>query len=413
GEGAQARVRLGVRVRNNGPERLIAPQGTLSNAAQSIAVQFPAQTVAPEQTADFSAIVSVAHPALWSPSHPNLYTLSLAVGQESGYAARVGLRQLTWREGRILLNGRQLRLHGASLQADAMGHGDALTLGDQDRLVSELKAIGANAVRSQHPLDPALLDRLDAAGIVVWQGIGPVEGASNWYSTTPALLREAEQQARTAALAAQLHPSIIAWNLVDEVANNGRNAAEISYVQALTAWLHQHDPTRMVAVDVWGDHPPARAGALYRGVDAVAETDYTGWYDSPQDSDAQQRAAMRARLRAQERTFAGKVLLISEFGAESNTLNPSGAPGSYSFQSALLARHIAVYAADAKLSGMLVWNLRDYPLVPAFQGGSIHFKLPRLRLVEGINQKGLFTYSGAAKPAVFIVARLFKRLGRD
>ena len=102
----------------------------------------------------------------------------------------------------------------------------------------------------------------------------------------------------------------------------------------------------MVAVDVWGDHPPVHAGALYRDVDAVAETDYTGWYDSPQDSAARQAASMRARLRAQERTFAGKVLLISEFGAESNTLNRPGTPGSYCFQSSLLARHIHVYAAD-------------------------------------------------------------------
>ena len=79
---------------------------------------------------------------------------------------------------------------------------------------------------------------------------------------------------------------------------------------------------------------------------------------------------------AQERTFAGKVLLISEFGAESNTLNPAGSPGSYSFQASLLARHIAVYAADPKLSGMLVWDLRDYPLIPQFYGGSIHLRLP-------------------------------------
>ena len=122
---------------------------------------------------------------------------------------------------------------------------------------------------------------------------------------------------------------------------------------------------------------------------------------------------MRARLSAQERTFAGKVLLISEFGAESNTLNPAGSPGSYSFQSSLLARHIAVYAADPKLSGMLIWDLRDYPLVPSFQGGSIHFKLPSLRLIEGINQKGLFTYSGAAKPAVGAVAQLFKAIAKD
>jgi hypothetical protein len=410
---ALATVRVGVDVRNNGPDRVIAPQGTLSSGAQSVPVQFPGQTVAQGQTATFTTSVAVANPALWSPSHPNLYTLSLSIDSESGYAARVGLRQLTWHEGRILLNGRRLKLHGASIQEDARGHGDALTPGDQNTLVSELEAIGANTVRSQHPLDPALLQRLDAAGILVWQGVGPVEGAGNWYSTTPALLREAEQQVRTAALAAQLHPSIIAWNLVDEVANNGRNAAEVSYVQTLTKWLHQHDPARMVAVDVWGDHPPAHAGTLYHGVDAVAETDYTGWYDLPQLADAQQRAAMRARLRAQERTFAGKVLLISEFGAESNTLNPAGSPGSYSFQSSLLARHIAVYAADPKLSGMLVWDLRDYPLVPSFQGGSIHFKLPSLRLIEGINQKGLFTYGGAAKPAAGVVARLFKALPED
>ena len=313
-------------VRNDGADRLIAPQATLTNGAQSIPIAFAGRTVAAGQTAAFIASVTVAHPALWSPSHPNLYTLNLAVGQESGYSARVGLRQLTWHAGRIYLNGRRLQLHGASIQEDALGHGDALSPSDENRIVAELQAIGANAVRTQHPLDPALLERLDAAGILVWQGVGPVEGASNWYSTTPQLLREAEQQARTAALAAQLHPSIIAWNLVDEVANNGRNAAEVSYVQTLTRWLHAHDPTRMVAVDVWGDHPPPHAGTLYRGVDAVAETDYTGWYDFPQYSDGRQRAMMRSRLAAMERTFAGKVLLISEFGAESNTLNPPARP---------------------------------------------------------------------------------------
>jgi hypothetical protein len=354
--------------------------------------------------------VTVARPALWSPRGPNLYELRLTVGQESSYVARVGLRQLTWRGARVYLNGARLRLHGASLQADAAGHGDALTPGDEDRLVSELKAIGANAVRSQHPLDPGLLERLDAAGIVVWQGIGPVEGAGNWYSSTPSLLAAAERQARSAVLAAELHPSIVTWNLVDEIANNGHDGAEVGYVESMTRWLHGHDPTRMVAVDVWGDHPPARAGQVYRGVDAIAETDYTGWYDEPQDTPAQQDAAMRARLAAMHRTFAGKVLVVSEFGAESNTLNPAGAPGSYSFQSSLLARHIGVYAADEDLSGMLIWDLRDYPLVPTFEGGSIHSKLPRLRLIEGLNQKGLFTYAGSPKPAVGTVARLFGAL---
>jgi hypothetical protein len=409
-EAKQATVKVSVQVHNYGPSRTIVPEGSLVHGTQTIPLSFQGLTLAHGQSATATASADVAEPALWSPASPSLYQLTLAVGTESSYSARIGLRQLTWHGGHAYLNGQQLELHGASIQEDALGHGDALTPADQDTIVGELKAIHANAVRSQHPLDPALLERLDAAGILVWQGIGPVEGAGNWYSSTPQLLADAEQQARTAVLAAELHPSIFAWNLVDEVAGNGRDSEEVQYVRAIAHWLHARDPTRMVAVDVWGDHPPQHAGALYSEADAVAETDYSGWYDSPHDTPAQLAAQMRARLAAMERTFAGKVLMISEFGAESNGLNPPGSPGSYAFQSRLLAEHIAVYEADAQLSGMLVWVLRDYPLNPTFEGGSIHSALPSLKLIEGLNQKGLFTYGGQPKPAAAVVARLFEAL---
>ncbi len=408
--GTRATVKIGVEVRNHGARRTLTPTGTLVHGSQTIPIVFPAVTLGPEQVTVETATVTVPSPALWSPDSPSLYQLSLAVGGESSYAARVGLRQLSWRGGRLYLNGGRLLLHGATIQQDALGHGDALTPADEDAIVAELRAIGANTARAQHPLDPALLERLDAAGILVWQGVGPVEGAGNWYSTTPRLLAEAEQQARTAATADALHPSIFAWNLVDEVAGNGRDAAEVRYVRDSARWLHAHDPMRMVAVDVWGDHPPSQAGELYSEADAVAETDYSGWYDNPRGSTTQLKAQMRARLASMEGTFAGKVLMISEFGAESNALNPAGSPGSYAFQSRLLEAHISVYEADPQLTGMLIWVLRDYPLSPTFSGGSIHFKLPNVRLIEGLNQKGLFTYSGAPKPAVGVVARLFRAL---
>ena len=167
----------------------------------------------------------------------------------------------------------------------------------------------------------------------------------------------------------------------------------------------------MVAVDVWGDHPPTHAGPLYAEVDAIAETDYSGWYDYPQDSPAQVEAKMRERLSAMERTFAGKVLVISEFGAESNGLNAPGSPGSYAYQAKLLAEHIAVYEADPRLTAMMIWVLRDYPLTPTFEGGSIKQVLPKLKLIEGLNQKGLFTYGGQPKPGVVsTVARMYKAL---
>ena len=409
-DASQASVQVSVDVHNDGPARTITPEGSLVRGAQTIPLNFPGLALAGGQSATATARVIVSDPALWSPTSPNLYQLTLAVGQESSYSAHVGLRQLTWHDGRMYLNGQRLQLHGATVQEDAQGHGDALTPGDEGRIVAELKVIGANAARAQHPLSAGLLERLDAAGILVWQGIGPVEGAGNWYSHTPQLLAQAEQQARTAALAEQLHPSVIAWNLVDEAAGNGHDEFEVKYVRRLARWLHQHDPTRMVAVDVWGDHPPQQAGALYAEADAISETDYSGWYDYPHDTPARLAAAMRSRLAAMQRTFAGKVLVISEFGAESNTLNPPGSPGSYAFQARLLAAHIAVYESDLQLSGMLVYLLRDYPLTPSFDGGSVHAVLPNVRLIEGLDQKGLFTYSGQPKPAVGEVARLFAAL---
>jgi hypothetical protein len=410
-DASRASVTIGVQVHNFGPTRAITPEGSLVHGSQTVALSFPAITVGHDQVVTDTATATVTQPALWSPGSPNLYQLSLAVGTQSSYASRVGLRQLSWHGGHVYLNGQQLSLHGVSIQEDAQGHGDALTPADDAKIVDELKEVDANVVRSQHPLDAELLERLDEAGILVWQGIGPVEGAAMWYSTTPKLLAEAEQQARTAVLAEQLHPSIFAWNLVDEVADNGRDAQEVDYVRTISHWLHQQDPGRMVAVDVWGDHPPTLAGPLYSEVNAVAETDYSGWYDYPHDSSAQVEAKMRERLTAMETTFPGKVLVVSEFGAESNDLNPSGRPGSYAYQAKLLAEHIAVYEADPHLTAMMVWVLRDYPLTPTFEGGSIKSVLSKLKLIEGLNQKGLFTYGGQPKPGVVsTVARLYRAL---
>ena len=405
-----ADVRVSAVITNHTADRAITAQGTLVGAGQSIPLNFGAVTIAHGRSATVTATAHVEHPALWSPSSPGLYQLELNVPGESSYSARVGLRQLTWRSGHLFLNGRPLHLHGASIQTDAIGHGDALTTGDDERIVAELKAVGANAARSQHPLDPALLERLDAAGIMLWQGVGPVEGAGNWFSTSPGLLASAESQARTAIIAERLHPSVFAWNLVNEAAGNGV-PAEVAYVRAIAGWVHSSDPGRLIGVDVWGDHPPSSPGALYSQVDAVAETDYSGWYDDPLYSQAQLAGLLRSRLSVMDRTFAGKVLVISEFGTESNTLNPAGSPGGYAFQSRVLAAHIAAYRADPHIAAMMVWVLRDYPLTPSFLGGSIRSKLPNVRLIEGINQKGLFTYAGQPKPAAGVVARMFRAIG--
>jgi hypothetical protein len=406
----QATVQLGVAVRNNGPARTLAPEGTLSRPGQTIPVTFTPQPVGSEQTVTMTATVTVPAPALWAPGSPNLYELTLDIPGESSYTARVGLRQLTWGAGKMYLNGQPLSLHGASIQFEAPGHGDALGPTEEETLVQELQAIGANAARTQHPLPASMLERLDAAGILVWQGVGPVDPSGDWTGITPQLAERAREDVRSTVQADQLHPSIIAWNLTNEMAGNGHPGGQAQYVEAMSQWLHAYDPGRMVAVDVWGEHPPRHAGQLYSDVDAVSETDYSGWYEGLHDKPAKLRKLIDGRLAAMNATFAGKVQIISEFGAEGNALNRPGRPGSYSFQTRLLTQHIHLYEADPALSGMLVWVLRDFALTPTYYGGSVLAEDHRIKLIEGILGKGLFDYAGHPKPAASAVAKLFQAL---
>jgi len=412
-DGRDARVAVTVRVRNRTARpREIAVNGSLVRGGRRIDLPLPGVLVPANAERVTTARVRVSNPALWQPGAPRLHDLELAVRGESGYRARVGLREVRRSGNRILLNGRRLELHGASIHEDALGRGDALEGEDMDRLVRSLQSIGANATRSQHALNPALLERLDAAGMVLWLGVGPVDSPGAWTAKTPAMQATARGRVRTTLLQSRSHPSIIAWNLVNEVANNGHRDGQIPYVRAMARELHRRDPGRLVALDVWGAHPPkGDLGPMYDGIDAIGFTNYVGWYEQPLSPRPVVQALLRARLAQARRVFAGKVLVVTEFGAEANRQNARSAPGGFDFQASLLKLHIRTYRDQQDVSGSLVWNLRDFAVAPSFAGGSIKGEVPGIRLVAGINQKGLAEYDGRPKPGLRTVRGAFAGLG--
>jgi beta-galactosidase/beta-glucuronidase len=400
-------VDLAMQVRNNGLEREIAPSGVLVHAGREIKLSFPARVMPAGGSGNFKTQITVENPALWAPGSPNLYEMRLEVGDETHYYARVGLRELRWRRGLLYLNGRRIRLRGASIHEDARGRGDALTPHDQNVIVRQLKRLGANATRSQHQLDQGLLERLDAAGIMVWMGVGPVDSPGNWTSKTIAQRRAARKRVRISVRQTRLHPSIIAWNLVNEVAGNGHPHGQVGYVEDTARYLRRIDPGRLVALDVWGVHAPKRMGRIYRYVHAIGATNYIGWYEDTYADAATLRRRIRSRVGTLHKTFRNKVLMISEFGAEANGRNPTHRPGGYRFQARFLRIHIQTYRRLSYLSGALVWNLRDFAVAPSFAGGSINRLVPGIQLVHGINQKGLITYQHRLKPGFYAAKRAF------
>jgi hypothetical protein len=407
----RAHVRVAVRVRNHGPTRTLTVQGTLTHGLDSTAVSFAPLRLAHGAAGWARARVVVFHPALWSPAHPELYALDLQLPGAARWRGHTGLRQITWAGHHLRINGHRLVLRGASLLEDAYAHGDALTPADMDLLVAELQAIGANATRSQHPLSPELLDRLDAAGIMVWQEVGPIDSPGAFREGTPARLKASRRRTRTSVRQLQLHPSVIVWSVANEVADGGHSGGQAQFIDAEARELHRIDPGRPVGVDVWGRHVPSsdRGLLLYRHLDVVGLTNYAGWYTDTGETGDVLAGTVRAAVGAFEQAFPDKVVMVTEFGAEGDPRVAAPAPGSEDFQAGLLATHIRVYEADPRLSGLLLWALRDFEVDPAFRGGSIHHSLPLLDLAAGLNEKGVFAYRGAAKPAVAVVRKLFRR----
>ena len=125
-----------------------------------------------------------------------------------------------------------------------------------DRIVARLQRIHANATRAQHPLSPELLDRLDAAGILVWQGVGPVDSPGNWTARTPRMRAIARDRVRTSVAQLQTHPSIVAWNLGNEVAGQGHSGGQAAFIDDMARRLHRADPGHGCRTRHLGPHAP-------------------------------------------------------------------------------------------------------------------------------------------------------------
>ncbi|UTI66127.1 hypothetical protein NBH00_07960 [Paraconexibacter antarcticus] len=403
--GRDAVVRVSARVRNRlaGPRRL-AVTGVLTRDGVRLPVRFRAVRVPPDDSRPVHATVIVRGAALWSAAHPRRYALTLGVRRQATLRTYVGLRELRWWGAKLRLNGRTLRLQGVGLPADIEGHGDAMTAADEARTVRELVATGANATRSQLPLSASMLDRLDAAGILVWQELGPWETPSGFHARSVGAATD--RALRTAELE-QAHPSVVAWTLTNEVAGNGR-PRQVGYVVRTARTLHARDPGRPVAIDLWGRHLTRTGGPMFDAVDALGVTDYTGWYEGTDLGRRAQAHEVRARLAGLRALFPGKPIVVTELGAAGTRRVPAQQFGGVGFQADLLARRVAMLRGLPGISGELLWLLRDHALRPDFRGGSVLDAHPGLVLTPGLNEKGLYDYAGRPKPALAAVRAAFR-----
>jgi hypothetical protein len=353
--------------------------------------------------------MSVPAPELWKPEDPKLYS-SRIVLRDRGAVQQVdrrsvGLRSVTVKRGLLYLNNRRIKLAGASIHEDMPGSGAALTPADMDRIVADLKELGANVTRSHYLLNEGLLKRLDRAGIMVWNQ------APIWQRDRKAnVLRERVQRQRAwstvrrTVVAARSHPSVITHSVANELWSRPDERPNVTrlYLERAQEIAREEDPTLPISVDINGrPHHPEQF--TYHEFDMLGINQYFGWYRWVENFDD-----LPLYLQEMRDLYPELALVMTEFGAEARPEradDPITEKGSYAFQTFHLARTLDV-ADAAPISGAIYWTLREFEIFPGWSGGAGQ-RPPQFR-PNTRHQKGLLTYEGEKKPAWYLARDRFK-----
>lgn len=193
--------------------------------------------------------ITLEEPLLWYPNDPNLYTITVGIGnrEEDAVTVTTGFRRIesSASEG-LKINGERIAVRGVALHHDRAAIGNALRTRHYDEDLEQIRDIGANAIRSvTAPHSQYLYDRCDENGTLVWIDM-PLSRAPYlsdvFYYATPNFRDNGLQQLREIVMQNYNHPSVVMWGIYSLIWLRGDNA--LDYVRQLNSTAKSLDPTR-------------------------------------------------------------------------------------------------------------------------------------------------------------------------
>jgi len=162
-------------------------------------------------------ICQLNQPALWSPETPNLYLMHLVLARQNQIIdetwEHIGFRQIEIVDRQFHLNGEPYILRGVNWVEDYGNHSALLDTIRLRKLLSEVKTLGANAIRVVgHPPHPLLPGWCDNAGIFLLEEL-PLYYLTEAHIRQPQFFDLAQLQAREMIARDFTHPSVLGWGV--------------------------------------------------------------------------------------------------------------------------------------------------------------------------------------------------------
>jgi beta-galactosidase len=254
---AQVRVAAGLRNQSNN-QKLVHLEYNLSDPDSHDLEQVRGESLLlpAGRTGTLVAQQTLANPHRWDITDPVLYRARVKVVADDGTlldesTVTFGIRDAHFEAATgFWLNGRNLKLKGVALHADAGAFGMAAPLSFWERRLRSLQALGVNAIRTAHnPFSPEVLDVCDRLGILVmdeafdmWTVAKNPYDYHLYFTDWSALdLRDFVQRDRN-------HASIVIWSAGNEIHDTPYPLVAKSILAGLHRIFHENDASRPVTM---------------------------------------------------------------------------------------------------------------------------------------------------------------------
>lgn len=294
--------------------------------------------------------------AQWDVSEPILYFLQAELKNDKGktmddYIERVGFREVTISENRLMLNGRPVFLKGFNRHEDYGTLGSAIPLQVMMQDMDLMQEMGSNAVRTCHyPNDERFLDLCDERGMLVWEE-NHARGFTLERMQNPNFEGQCEDCINEMIEQHFNHPSIVIWGILNECASEtpeGREMYKKQYEQIKR--LDKSRPTTSATCRHFKD-------ICLDLADAVSFNMYSGWY---QDVSVKERHEEEMKWIASA-GGEGKPVIVSEFGGAAiyGYRDRGHCKWSEERQADIIRENLEIYREDERLTGVFIWQFAD------------------------------------------------------
>ncbi len=225
----------------------------------SVSIQIAGQTVTAQQRVEAGKQVTlerdleIKSPQLWNLESPKLYAAEIKTAEAGKVldSERVsfGIREYHFdAETGFWLNGKNFKIKGVCLHADASALGTAVPLSAWERRLNALRELGVNAIRTAHnPVSPDFLDLADRMGFLVMDEMFDVwTVAKNPYDYHLDFRDWSVIDTRDTVMRDRNHPSIILYSAGNEIHDTPKADLAKEILASLVKTFHEADPTRPV-----------------------------------------------------------------------------------------------------------------------------------------------------------------------